>query len=291
MKNLNISNISKYLILVIISVLSIFLYVNMGVQEITNLSLYELYFSKSFFNIFIGIDHLTVLMIIPFCIIFINGYKLNNILQFLVYSILFIISPSVYFQILWAYLLLSAMNDQRGKKNLLFTLISIALIGILLRATDYSIEYYVPFIILTARSLFKRTSPVFDIISLVFCINTLQLPEIVPELWINIFFVLVFLIGRIKENPKDELTIFAFWILFSGFPVHLVVLIYILSIYRKSLSKVELKPVISNLMSAAQLFIYIFILYSSHQKSLLLVFPLLMTFRYVSEETKEMRLK
>ena len=290
MKNINLSNISKHLILVIISVLSIFLYVNMGIQEITNLSLYELYFSKSFFNIFIGLDHLTILMIIPFCITFSNGYKLNSVLQFLIYSILFLISPSIYFQILWAYLLLSAMNDQRGKKNLLFTLISIALIGILLRATDYSIQYYVPFIIITARSLFKRTSIVFDIISLAFCINTLQLPGAVPELWNNIFFVLVFLIGRIKENSRDELTLFAFWALFSGFPVHLVVTIYALSIYRKSLGKIEIKPEINNLIMATQLFIYIFILYSSHQKALLLVFPLLMAFRYVSEETKEMRL-
>lgn len=284
MNTININNIVKYILMTVVVLIGILGYVQMLNNDLTYLTLFELYSSKDVFNIFFAINKESFLLLTLFPLMLLAPYKVKNAIPYIILSFLLVLTTSPYLVTFLAYILLATSNDQLGKKNFFNTAISIGAILLVTKFFELDTSIVLPIGLVFLRTIMRKVSLIYDIIILFLCISFFEF-NIFEPLYLNIIFVMVYIISLIKNRKLDILPLVAYWCLFNALPVVVTISIFALYIIKFNYKYFKHSELVQQGLSVVQLILCALVIYLTGMEELRFLFPFLALIVFMSSES------
>jgi hypothetical protein len=285
MNAVSLNNIVKYILICITIIVGVVGYTQMINNDLSYLTLFEVYTSKEIFNIYFALNRENFLFLPLFSLILLAPYKVRSALPLLILATLLVLTTSPYFVIFFSYIILTTSNDQIGKKNFFYT--GLILGGVLLVAKLFEIDMQLvlPFIFLVLRTFMKRVSQLYDLIILFLCASFFSFQEL-SSLTFNIFFVATFLLTLLKNGDVEELPLLAYWSLFNKLPIILTISIYALYLIKLNYKYFKFNVSFWQVLNTAKLALFVITIFVTGTKEYTFLFPLLILVTVMSKESR-----
>lgn len=285
MNAVSLNNIVKYVLICITILVGIVGYTQMLNNDLSFLTLFEVYTSKDIFNIYFAMNRENILFLSLFPLVLLAPYKVRSALPFLILTVLLVLTTSPYLVTFFAYIILTTSNDQIGKKNFFYNSLAVGIFLLVSKLIEVEVVFILPFVFLALRTLMRRTSQLYDLVVLFLCASFFSYTGL-SNITLNIFFVVLYLLGILKNGEVEELPLLAFWALFNNLPTILVVSIFALYLIKVNYKYFKYNQSIGQLLSAIKLCLFVATVCITGTKEYAFLFPLLVLVAQLSKETR-----
>jgi len=276
----------KLLIVLLVSIFSIFLYNNVIQTDSSFITLFEQYFPDNMFDLYLIINRETILFALPLSLFILSKNKLSTWLLFLPLSMLLIVTGAINYILIFSYLILLMMNDQIGKKNYFYSVFIISIILFLNILLKLDLGYYLPIALVFTRTLISRKSPLFDVI-LAFVLVSYFNVSIYSNINVTIAFVGLYLSSYIKNRSIDPLSLLAFWSIFIGASPLVYIGIFCVYLLSKFSSSIFDNVIDHQVMAFTKLCIYIVVIFLGMKTDFGFLFPILLLINFMNKELRQ----